>query len=190
MDAASYQWLRVWPVGGHMALVAAGLGRAGLCVGGGIGGAALGLLLPASVGDARILIAIGLGVAGALAGTWLYNFGTRLVVGVIRWAVASRRAGAPAPVGQFLQASGASSWTGLAASAVPAAPVPLPAIWRGGRRGHRTVPGRRPVPRRGTGQRGRRGAGNSRRTPLARLAIRRFLASRRRVRDDFPRNFV
>ena len=79
-----------------------GLGRAGLCLGGGIGGALLGLLLPASVGDARILVTVGLGVAGALAGTWLFNFGLGFAGGLARWAVASRRAGVPAPAGQFL----------------------------------------------------------------------------------------
>jgi hypothetical protein len=42
-----------------------------------------GLLLPASAGDARILAAVGLGVAGALAGAWLGTFGSRFAVGVI-----------------------------------------------------------------------------------------------------------
>jgi hypothetical protein len=128
-NAASCRRLRVWPTGGHVALVAAGLGRAGLTVGGGVGGALLGLLLPASVGDARILVAIGLGVAGALACTWLYNFGGRFVAGVIRWAVASRRAGTLAPAGRFLRAGGSSPWTELATSAVLAAAVPALAIW-------------------------------------------------------------
>jgi hypothetical protein len=190
MSAASYQCLRVWPAGGHIALVAAGLGQAGLCVGGGIGGASLGLLLPASVGDARILIAIGLGVAGALAGTWLYHFGTRFAVGVIRWTVASRRAGAPAPVGRFLQVSGASSWTELATSAVLAAAVPVLAIWgaaieaitlsRGGSLSHGAALGNVIA-----------GAlAILVALPLARLAIRRFLAARHRVRDDFTKNLA
>jgi hypothetical protein len=187
-DAESCQRLRVRPAGGRIALVAAGLGQAGLCLGGGIGGVLLGLLLPASVGDARILVAIGLGVAGALAGTWLYNFGTRFAAGVIRWAVASRRAGAPAPAGQFLQVSGASSWTELATSTVLAAAVPVLAIWgaaieaitlsRGGTLSHGAALGNVIA-----------GALAILVTPLlALLAIRRFLAARHRVRDDFTRN--
>jgi hypothetical protein len=190
VDAPGYQYLRVWPAGGHVALVAAGLGRVGLCVGGGIGGASLGLLLPASVGDARILIAIGLGVAGALAGTWLYNFGTRFVAGMIRWTVASRRAGAPAPVGRFLQVSGASSWTELATSAVLAAAVPVLAIWgaaieaitlsRGGSLSHGAALGNVIA-----------GAlAILVALPLARLVIRRFLAARHRFRDDFTKDLA
>jgi len=184
-DAESCQRLRVRPTGGRVALAAAVLGRAGLCAGGGIGGASLGLLFPASAGDARILIAIGLGVAGALAGTWLYNFGTRFAAGVIRWAVASRRAGAPAPAGRFLQVSGASPWTGLAASAVLGAAVPVLAIWgaaieaitlsRGGTLSHGAALGNVIA-----GALAILAA-----PPLAWLAIRRFLAARHRVRDDF-----
>jgi hypothetical protein len=187
--AEGYRRLRVRPAGGRFAVVGAGLGQAGLCVGGGIGGALLGLLLPASVGDARILIAIGLGVAGALAGTWLYNFGSRFAAGVIRWTVASRRAGAPAPAGRFLRVSGVSAWTELATSAALAAAVPALAIWgtvveaitlsRGGALSHGAALGNviagalaiLVAP------------------PLGRLAIRRFLAARHRVRDDFTRNF-
>jgi hypothetical protein len=95
VDAENCLRLRVRPAGGPVTRVAAGLGQAVLCLGGGIGGALLGLLLPASAGDARILAAVGLGVAGALAGAWLGNFGWRFAAGVIGWAVASRRAGAP-----------------------------------------------------------------------------------------------
>jgi hypothetical protein len=190
MDAESCQRLRVRPAGGHIALVAAGLGRAGLCLGGGIGGVLLGLLLPASVGGARILVAVGLGVAGALAGTWLYNFGTRFAGGVIRWAVASRRAGAPAPAGQFLQVSGASPWTKVATTTVLAAAVPVLAIWgmvieaitlsRGGTLSHGAGLGNVIA-----------GALAILLTPLlALLAIRRFLAARHRVRDDFTRNLA
>ena len=185
VDAPDCRRLRVWPAGGHVALAAAGLGRAGLCAGGGVGGSLLGLLLPASVGDARALVAVGLGVAGALAGTWLYNVGTRLGVGAIRWAVATRRAGAPAPVGRFLQVSGTSSWTGLATSAVVAAAVPVLAVWgavieaitlsRGGSLSHGAALGNVIA-----------GALAILIAPLlARLAVRRFLAARHRLRDDF-----
>jgi hypothetical protein len=184
-DTESCQLLRVRPAGGRVTPVAAGLGRVALCVGGGIGGVLLGLLFPASAGDARVLVAIVLGVAGALAGTWLYNFGTRFTAGVIRWAVASRRAGTTAPIGQFLQFSGASPGTGLATSAVLAAAVPVLAIWgavieaitlsRGGTLSHGAALGNviagalaiLVAP------------------PLAWLAVRRFLAASHRVRDDF-----
>jgi hypothetical protein len=187
MYAESCQWLRVWPAGGHVALTADGLGRAGLCIGGGIGGAALCLLLPASVGDARILLAIAAGVTGALAGTWLYNFGTRFAGGVIRWAVASRRAGTPAPAGRFFHVSGASRWTGLAALAIVATAVPVLAIWgaaievitlsRGGSLSHGQALGNVIA-----------GALAILITPpLALLAIRRFRAIRNRLRDDFTR---
>jgi hypothetical protein len=190
MDAESCQRLRARPAGGPVARAAGSVGRAGLCVGGGIGGVLLGRLLPASVGDARILITIGLAVAGALAGTWLYNFGTRFAGGVIRWAVASRRAGAPAPAGQFLHVSGASSWTGLATSAVLAAAVPVLAIWgaaieaitlsRGGALSHGAALGNVIA-----------GALAILVTPLlALLAIRRFQAGRYRVRDDFTRDLA
>jgi hypothetical protein len=189
-SAPGYQCLRVWPAGGHVAVAAAGAGQAGLCVGGGIGGALLGLLLPASAGDARILVAIGLGLAGAVGGSWLYNFGTRFAGGVIRWAVASRRAGSPAPVSRFLYVSGASSWTELATTAVLAAAVPVLAIWgaaveaitlsRGGSLSHGAALGNVIA-----GALAILAA-----LPLARLAIRRILASRRRVRDDFTRDFA
>jgi hypothetical protein len=190
LRAEGYRRLRVRPAGSRVAVAAAALGQAGLCVGGGIGGALLGLLLPASIGDARILIAVGLGVAGALSATWLYNFGTRFAAGVVRWAVASRRAGAPAPAGRFLRVSGSSSWTGRATSAILAAAVPLLAIWgavieaitlsRGGALSHGA------------------GLGNVIAgalailvaPPLARLVIRRFLAARHRVRDDFTSDFA
>ena len=185
VNAQGYQRLRVWPAGGHVALVAAGAGQTGLCVGGGIGGASLGLLMPASVGDVRILMAIGLGVCGALAGTWLYNFGSRFAGGLVRWAAASRRAGAPAPAGRFLRVSGASSWTQLATSAVLAAAVPLLAIWgavieaitlsRGGPLSHGAALGNVIA-----------GAlAILLAPPLAWLASRRILAARHRVRDDF-----
>ena len=190
IHAAGYQSLRVWPAGGHVALAAGGVGRVGLCVGGGIGGALIGLLLPASVGDARTLVAVGLGVAGALAGTWLYNVATRFTAGAIRWAAASRRAGAPAPAGRFLRVDGASPWTELATTAVVAAAVPALAIWgavveaitlsRGGPLSH--------------------GAGLANliagalaivaAAPLARLAVRRIRAARHRVRDDVTRNLA
>jgi hypothetical protein len=184
-DAESCQRLRARPAGGLIKRMAARLGQAGLFLGGGIGGVLLGLLLPASVGDARLLVTIGLGVAGALAGAWLYNFGTRFVAGVIRWAVASRRAGSPAPAGQFLRVSGASSWTELAISTVLAAGVPVLAIWgaaieaitlsRGGTLSHGAALGNVIA-----------GALAILVTPLlALLATRRFLASRHRVRDDF-----
>ena len=165
-------------------------GLAALCLGGGIGGVLLGLLLPASVGDARNLVAAGLGVAGALAGGWLYNAGTRFAAGLIRWAVASRRAGSPAPAGQFLQVSGVSSWTELATSAVLAAAVPVLVIWgvaieaitlsRGGALSHgvalaNVIAGAVAI---------------LLTPPLALLATRRILAARHRVRDDFTRNLA
>jgi hypothetical protein len=190
VDAETCRRLRVRPAGGRIARVAGGLGQAGFCWGGVIGGVLLGRLLPASVGDARILITIGLAVAGALAGAWLYNFGTRFAAGVIRWAVASRRAGTPAPAGQFLHVSGASSWTELATSTVLAAAVPVLAIWgvaieaitlsRGGTLSQGAALGNVIA-----------GALAILVTPLlARRAIRRFLAARHRVRDDFTRNLA
>jgi hypothetical protein len=188
--ADDYQVLRVTPAGGRMAPVAAGLGRVVLCVGGGIGGASLGLLLPASVGDARSLIASGLGIAGALAGVWLYNFGTRFAAGAIRWAVASRRARSPAPPGRFLRVTGASEWTELGTSAVLAAAVPVLVIWgavieaitlsRGGSMSHGASLGNVIA-----------GALAILAAPLlAWLAVRRFLAARHRVRDDFTKDFA
>jgi hypothetical protein len=173
-----------------MTRMAARLGQAALCLGGGIGGVLLGLLLPTSVGDARTLIAIGLGATGALAGVWLYNFGTRFAGGVIRWAVASRRAGTPAPARQFLRVSGASPWTGLATTTVLAAAVPVLAVWgavleaitlsRGGTLSHGAALANVIA-----------GALAILLTPLlALLAIRRFLAARHRVRDEFTRNLA
>jgi hypothetical protein len=184
-DADSCQCLRVRPAGGRVAPVAAGLGRVALCVGGGIGGVSLGLLFPASAGDARILVAIALGIAGALAGTRLYTASTRFAAGLIRWAVASRRAGTPASVGRFFQDSEASPWTGLVTSAVLGAAVPVLAIWgvaveaitlsRGGTLSHGAALGNMIA-----------GAlAILLAPPLAWLAIRRFVAARHRVRDDF-----
>jgi hypothetical protein len=189
LHAEGYRRLRVRPAGGRVAPVAAAGGQAGLCVAGGIGGALLGLLLPDSVGDARILIAVGLGVTGALAGAWLYNFGARFTVGLIRWSVASRRAGAPAPAGRFLRVSGSTSWTALATSVILAAAVPVLAIW-GAAVEAITLS-------RGGSLSGGAALGNViagalailAAPPLARLAIRRLLAARRRLRDDFTGNF-
>jgi hypothetical protein len=185
VDAESCQRLRVRRPGGRVGPTAARLGQAGLCVGGGIGGWSLGLLLPASVGDARTMAAVGLGAVGALAGAWLFNFGTRFTAGLIRWAVASRRVRGPAPAGQFLQVSGASPRIGLATSAVMAAAVPVLAIWgvaleaitlsRGGSLSHGPALGNviagaiaiLVAP------------------PLALVAIRRLRAARDRDRDDY-----
>jgi hypothetical protein len=190
IKSKSYQRLRVSPAGGHVAVATAGLGRTGLCLGGGIAGASLGLLFPASAGDARVLIAVVLGVAGALAGTWLYNFGTRLVVGAIRWAVACHRAGMPVPAGRFLQVSGASAWTVLATSAVLTAAVPVLAIW-GAVIVAITLSGSR-APSHGAAL-GNVIAGALAIVVsplLARLAIRRLLAARHRVRDEVTRNLA
>jgi hypothetical protein len=159
-------------------------------VGGCIGGVLLGLLLPASVGDARILVAVLLGATGAVAGVWLYNFGTRFAAGLIRWAVASRRAGTLAPARPFLQVSGASSWTEGATLAVLAAAVPVLAVWgvaveaitlsRGGSLSHGAALGNVIA-----------GALAILVTPLlGRVAIRRLLAARGRVRDDFTSNLA
>jgi len=185
LRADGYRRLRVRPAGGRVARAAGGLSQAGLCVGGGIGGAWLALLLPAAAGDSRVLVAIGLGVGGALAGGWLYNLGTRFGAGVIRWVVASRRAGAPAPAGRFLRVNGASAWTGLATSVVLAVAVPVLAIWgaviealtlsRGGGLSHGAALANLIV-----------GAvAILLAPPLARLAIRRLLAARHRLRDGF-----
>jgi hypothetical protein len=187
--ADNYQRLRVRPRSSLVVLPAEGLGVTALCLGGGIGGASLGLLLPASVGDARALIAVGLGIAGALAGTWLYHFGTRFTTGLIRWAVASRRAGSPAPTVKFLRVTGASAWTEMATSAVLAAAVPALAIWgviveaitlsRGGTLSHGAALGNLIA-----------GALALLATPaVARMAFRRILAARHRVRDDFAKDF-
>jgi len=184
-DADGCQQLRVRRVRGRVARAAAAVGRAALCLGGGIGGVLLGLLLPRSVGDVRTLVAAGLGVAGALAGVWLYNFGARFAAGLIRWAVASRRAGAPAPAGPFLRVSGASDWNARAAEAALAAAVPVLAVWgvvieavtlsRGGSLSHGAALGNIIA-----------GALAILVTPLlARRAGRRFLAARHRVQDDF-----
>jgi len=184
LRAEAYRRLRVRPAGSRAAVAAGGLSQAAMCVGGGLGGAWLALLLPAAVGDTRILVAIGLGVGGALAGSWLYNFGTRLAAGAIRWVAASRRAGAPAPLGRFLRVSGASSWTGLATSVALAAAVPVLAIWgaaieaitlsRGGLSHGAAL-----------GNVIGGGLAILLAPPLARLAIRRLMAARHRVRDGF-----
>jgi hypothetical protein len=109
---------------------------------------------------------------------------------VIRWAVASRRAGSAAPAGQFLRVSGASSWIGLATSTALAVAVPVLAIWgvaieaitlsRGGTPSHgaalaNVIAGALAI---------------LLTPPLALLAIRRFLAARHRVRDDFTSNLA
>ena len=123
------QQLRVRRRGSRLDQTAATIGQSALCLGGLIGGVLLGLALPMSVGDVRTLAAIALGPIGALAGVWLYNAGTRFSAGLIRWTVATRRAGSPAPVGPFLRVSGASVWTERGASAVLALAVPVLAIW-------------------------------------------------------------
>jgi hypothetical protein len=187
--ADNYQRLRVRPRSRLIARPAGGLGLTVLCLGGGVGGASLGLLLPASVGDARMLIAVGLGVTGALAGTWLYHFGTRFATGLVRWWAASRRAGSPAPAQRFLRVTGASPWTEMATSAVLAAAVPVLAIWGavveaitlsgGGTLSHGAALGNVIA-----------GALALLATlPLARLAFRRILAARHRIRDDFTKDF-
>jgi len=189
-DADGCRRLRVRRRGGQVTRTALTLGRAALCVGGCIGGVLLGLLLPASVGDARILVAVLLGATGAVAGVWLYNFGTRFAAGLIRWAVASRRAGTLAPARPFLQVSGASSWTEGATLAVLAAAVPVLAVWgvaveaitlsRGGSLSHGAALGNVIA-----------GALAILVTPLlGRVAIRRLLAARGRVRDDFTSNLA
>jgi hypothetical protein len=184
-DAESCQRLRVRSARGRFALTAATLGRAALCVAGAVGGVLLGRLLPASVGDARTLVTVGLGVAGALFGVWLYNAGSRLAAGLIRWAVASRRAGSPAPAREFLHVSGTSKRIARATSAVLAAAVPVLVVWgavieagtlsRGGTLTHGAALGNVIA-----------GAlAILIAPPLALLAFRRIRAARRRVGDDF-----
>lgn len=189
-DAQGCRRLRVRPAGGPLGKVAAGLVRVGFCVGGGIGGVLLGLRLPASVGDARVLVAVLLGAAGALAGAWLGNACTRFGAGLVRWATASRRAGTLAPAGPFLHVSGSSSLTEQATVVVLAAAVPVLAVWgvaieaitlsRGGPLSHGAALGNVIA-----------GALAILVTPpLALLAARRFVSARNRVRDDFTSNLA
>ena len=185
VNAGTCQRLRVRPAGGPIPKMAAVLARIVFCLGGCTGGVLLGLRLPASVGDARTMVAIAGGAAGAVAGAWLGNLCTRFGAGLIRWAMASRRAGALAPARPFLRVSGASSLTEQAALVVLAAAVPVLAIWgvaieaitlsRGGALSHGAALGNVIA-----------GALAILVTPpLALLAIRRFVSARHRVRDDF-----
>jgi hypothetical protein len=190
VNAETCRRLRVRPAGGPIAKVAGGLTRIVFCLGGWTGGVLLGLRLPASVGDARIMVAIAGGAAGALAGAWLGNLCTRFGAGLVRWALASRRAGTLAPAGPFLRVSGASALTEQATLVVLAAAVPVLAIWgvaieaitlsRGGTVSHGAALGNVIA-----------GALAILVTPpLALLAVRRFLSARHRVRDDFTSNLA
>jgi hypothetical protein len=189
-DADGCKRLRVRRRGGQLTRSAVTLGQAGFCLGGYVGGVLLGLLLPASVGDARILLAVLLGAIGALAGARLYTIGTRFAAGLIRWAVASRRAGTLAPARPFLRVSGAGPWTERATLAVLAAAVPVLAIWgiaieamtlsRGGNLSHGAALGNVVA-----------GALAILLTPLlARVTIRRFQTARNRVPDGFTNNLA
>jgi hypothetical protein len=69
---------------------------------GGVAGAQLSLLLPPGIGGVRDLIGIALGTAGVLGATWLFFAAKSLLSDVLRWLVASLRAGGPAPWDRFI----------------------------------------------------------------------------------------
>jgi hypothetical protein len=68
---------------------------------GGVAGAQLSLL-PPGIGGVRDLIGIALGTAGVLGAAWLFFAAKSLLTDVLRWLVASLRAGGPAPWDRFI----------------------------------------------------------------------------------------
>ncbi|HUN38046.1 MAG TPA: DUF3592 domain-containing protein [Trebonia sp.] len=92
-------------------------------------GVGLALLLPPAIGDVRDLIAIILAAAGVLGGVWV-AFATRsMSIGAVRWAVASRRAGGPAPVGPFLSLDVPSHVISTVTTVLLALAIPFLLIW-------------------------------------------------------------
>lgn len=87
----------------QLAGVLLGLALTGL---GATAGVLLALLLPGAIGGARDLIAVAFAVAGISLVLTVITYAKRLFTGILRWAVASARAGAPAPPERFVHVSG------------------------------------------------------------------------------------
>jgi hypothetical protein len=127
--ADGYQTIRAYPRGYVPALIAATIVTLTALAWSAVGGVQLALLLPGAIGGARNLIAMALAVACVTAGLWLLTYLWRLLVGALRWAVASRRASSPAPLGRFLRVTGASKWTTVLPTVALVLSVPTLLIW-------------------------------------------------------------
>src|SRR5215469_1601585 len=127
--AQDFQKVRVWPPGYVPAVIAGAVVMLTALAWCAVGGVQLALLLAAAIGGARNLIAIGLAVACVTAGLWLVTWAWRFLVGALRWGVASRRAGSPAPAARFFRVTGASKWTTIVPTVALVLSVPTLLIW-------------------------------------------------------------
>lgn len=127
--AHGYRSIRVRPRGYGVARFVSVLALLAVLGFAAAGGVALALLLPPAVGDGRDLIAIVLAVGCVTAALWSITYLWRLLRGGLRWAVASRRAAAPAPPGRFLRVTGASTWTRVLPTMTVVLAIPTLLIW-------------------------------------------------------------
>lgn len=127
--ADGYQAIRAYPRGYVPALIVGILVTLTVLAWSAVGGVQLALLLPGAIGGARNLIAMALAVACVTAGLWLITYLWRLLVGALRWVVASRRASSPAPLGRFLRVTGTSKWTTVLPTVALVLSVPTLLIW-------------------------------------------------------------
>lgn len=127
--APGYQKIRAYPRGYVPVLIVGILVTLTVLVWSAVGGVQLALLLPGAIGGARNLIAMALAVACVTAGLWLVTYLWRLLVGALRWAVASRRASSPAPPGRFLRVTGTGKWTTVLPTVALVLSVPTLLIW-------------------------------------------------------------
>jgi hypothetical protein len=127
--ADGYQTVRAYPRGYVPALLVGILVTLTVLAWSAAGGVQLALLLPGAIGGARNLIAMALAVACVTVGLWLITYLWRLLVGALRWAVASRRASSPAPLGRFLRVTGTSKWTTILPTVALTLSAPALLIW-------------------------------------------------------------
>jgi hypothetical protein len=185
--AAEYRPLRVRPRGYWAREAVAWVTPWLMSVAGCVAGVLLPLALPDSVGDARDLLSMVLGVAGVPFGRWLSEYAGLSSLAALRWAAASRRAGSVAPVGRFLPVTVTDKFVDWLITGALGVTAPVLAIWGlviscvAAAHGYQGV------------QAGTVAAGAVAilaAPPLGWLFLRRLWARRTRLRDEFTRDFA
>jgi hypothetical protein len=184
--AAGYRQLRVRPRGYRAREAVAVVTPWLMSVAGCVAGAALPLALPASAGDARDLLSMAAGMAGAPFGRWVSQYAGRSTLAALRWAAASRRARSLAPVDRFLPVTVEDKLVGGLTTWALGVGAPVLAVWGlviscvAAAHGYHGV------------QAGTVAAGAVAilaAPPLGWLFLRRRWAQRTRLRDEFTKDF-
>jgi hypothetical protein len=116
---------RGWPFLGIFAFLVALM----MAAVGGFAGAALSLVLPGGVGGIRDLIGIALAIGGILGAIWVFYAVRSVLADAMRWAVASVRAGGPAPWGRFWRVETPRTVLGMLVTITIGGAIPLLLVW-------------------------------------------------------------